>query len=231
MATAFGAESVWSPIPLDFRREVNEGNLIRPTHFEAFALDRNTFQNLLINAPREFTSEARTPLQISLPNPDGTFSRFQVVEAPIMEPALAEKFPEIKTYRGQGIDDPAATLRFSLTPLGFQAQVLSPNGTFYIDPAQHSGEDNTYISYFRRDLPGQRELPFVENGFVGAARIDLAGPAIGDQQWAVKEPICLFSARRIRFTTTILVRVLAMGIMPWLRTLMPPAIGSNSKAV
>ncbi|MGH7486163.1 MAG: reprolysin-like metallopeptidase, partial [bacterium] len=93
---------------------------------------------------------AVSPLVINLPYPDGTNRRFRVEESPILEPALAAKFPEIRTFVGQGIDDPTATARLSLTTLGFHAMVLSAPGTVFIDPYRRW--DARYVlSYFKAD--------------------------------------------------------------------------------
>jgi len=74
----------------------------------------------------EFTDSAKSKdVRLSLPVADGTFQQFKIEESPIMEPELAQRHPEIKTYKGQGLDDPLATTRFDWTPTGFHAFVLS----------------------------------------------------------------------------------------------------------
>ncbi|HEX7174222.1 MAG TPA: Ig-like domain-containing protein [Pyrinomonadaceae bacterium] len=127
--------------------------LITPSRFRAVSLDTTALRTLLALAPMEFTQQARTGrIQVSLPTPDGKLSRFLVEESPVMEPALALRHPLIKTYRAQGFDDPAATARFGITPYGFHAIVLSPNGAYYIDPYRR-GDTVNHMSYFKRDVP------------------------------------------------------------------------------
>src|SRR6185503_1052118 len=109
----------------------------------------------------EFTAAARGGgrIEVSLPKPDGTLARFLVEESPVMEPALAAKFPLIKTYRAQGVDDRAATARFGISPFGFHAIVLSPSGAYYIDPYRRN-DAVTHISYFKSDYPRRAEHEF-----------------------------------------------------------------------
>ncbi|HUP82445.1 MAG TPA: hypothetical protein VM260_28080, partial [Pirellula sp.] len=135
---------------------------LHPTEYSAIVFNAPALANKLASAPLEFTNEAAyAPLAISLPTPEHGFSRFAVVQSPIMDPVLAAQFPDILTYSGQGIDDPAATVRFDLTPAGFHAQILSPSGAFYIDPYWHL-DDSVYISYFKRDLTRSSDMIFVE---------------------------------------------------------------------
>jgi hypothetical protein len=84
---------------------------------------------------------------IELPLPDGTFERFRVKESPTLAPELAKAFPEIKTYAGQGIDDPAATTRFGWTEAGFHAIILTgTRGNVFID-TWAVGTSDFYLSY------------------------------------------------------------------------------------
>jgi hypothetical protein len=127
-------------------------SFVSPTSFSAWTMDRDLLSSDLALAPLEFTPTAiANPLVLQLPTPSGDLSDFYIYEAPIMEPSLAAEFPEIRTYRGQGIDDPTATLRLSITPFGFHAQVLATSGAYYIDPYWHMS-DLAYVSYFKRDL-------------------------------------------------------------------------------
>lgn len=120
---------------------------IRPSRFSALKLDRAAMREVLRAAPME---GAGGTLRISLPMPDGTMSDFDVVESPVMEAELAAAYPEIRTYLGQGVTNTAEVVRFDLTPLGFHAQILSPDGDVYIDPYTRGDWDH-YISYYTRD--------------------------------------------------------------------------------
>jgi hypothetical protein len=100
----------------------------------------------------------QSPFVIALPMPDGSYSSFKLVESPMMEPGLAKAYPNIKTYSGQGMDDPTATVKIDVTPFGFHAMILSASGTVFIDPVDRYNTSE-YISYYRRDAlqqdPGQ----------------------------------------------------------------------------
>ncbi len=124
---------------------------IRPALGKALVLNTAGMSAVLFAAPREGTPAAGNPMVLLLPDPNGNFQAFSVLESPIMEPGLAAQFPEIRTIVGQGIDDPTATLRADITMQGFHAQVLSANGSWYIDP--FSRDDTVhYTSYFKTEL-------------------------------------------------------------------------------
>ena len=125
---------------------------VQPERFRALGLDANILLDLLAQAkPESAVSVEKSSTELLLPLPDGTFARFRIVESPVMEPELAAKFPEVKTYLGQGIDDPTATARLDWTLAGFHAQVLSANGAVYVDPAFRN-DPTQYACYARRDL-------------------------------------------------------------------------------
>jgi hypothetical protein len=130
------------------------------SRFHATTLDLPGMQSLTAAAPREQSRAVASALTISLPAPDGSFQRFVLEESPIMEEGLAAKHPEIKTYRGKGLDDPNATLRMDITPLGLHASVRSPNGGWYVDP-YYKNDTSVYAAYSRADLVNPR-APLVE---------------------------------------------------------------------
>jgi hypothetical protein len=129
--------------------------------FRGATLDAAGMASLAAGAPLERGSSTMASVQtISLPHPDGGYQRFTLVESPIMEAGLAAKHPEIKTYKGRGVDDPSATLRMDITPLGLHASVRSAHGGWYVDPYYHL-DTSLYASYSRSDLVNQHG-PLVE---------------------------------------------------------------------
>lgn len=129
------------------------------TTFIPLSLNSATLESVLRTAPAEYPGWNDTsPTILELPKPDGTTARFRIVDAPIMEPGLAAQFPMIRTYRGQGIDDPAATLAADFTAQGFHAQVLAPEGAWYIDPYYHL-DTSMYASYALKDMTPREPNP------------------------------------------------------------------------
>jgi hypothetical protein len=117
--------------------------------YRKLKLNRDAFTITLAKAPLETVNKPGTvqPI-ITLPQADGTFMRFSFVESPIMAPELAARYPEIKTYLGQGIEDPAATARFDWTTTGFHAIVVATGGTSLIEPAT-LGDVANYVVFHR----------------------------------------------------------------------------------
>jgi len=143
-------DGVWSTVdPLSLRARVEEAS---PRTYKVFELTRSSLQQLTDKAPMEFSGAATTePVILSLPLPDGRFGRFTIEQSPVMEPPLASQFPDIKSFRCQGIDDNTATARFDWSPLGFHAIVLSSDGSAYIEPYT-VGDNSHYITYYKQDL-------------------------------------------------------------------------------
>ncbi|WP_345235493.1 reprolysin-like metallopeptidase [Hymenobacter saemangeumensis] len=102
----------------------------------------------LLPAPAEQGAGARNSnVVVSLPTPQGGSQRFRITQVPVMAPQLAAEYPSIKTYQGQGIDDPSAIARLDVSPNGFHAMVIGAQGTFYIDPARRFGDDVHHLVF------------------------------------------------------------------------------------
>ncbi len=146
-----GGEGLWQEI--DERIISVQGERVTiPNSYRTFHLDQKQLASLLAGAPKEFSPVAAiAKVVITIPMPDGRIAKFHIEESPIMEPELAAQFPQIKTYKGQGIDDPTATARLDWTPDGFHALVLSESNTVYVDPYS-KGDTANYISYYKRDF-------------------------------------------------------------------------------
>jgi hypothetical protein len=100
-------------------------------------------------------------VEVVLPTPAGTFERFSLVDSPVVEPGLAARHPEIRTYSGRSLDDPTASIRADLTPLGFHASVRSQRGQWYVTP-RSPRDQSLYASYYGHDLPPADPLPEIE---------------------------------------------------------------------
>lgn len=141
----------------NFWRPVNESTISRnlftnrykPATYQLFQLDASSFNTRMRNAPSERSvSASSSGFVIIVPNANGGTESFRVVEAPVMDPALAARYPEIKSYAGKGIENPGSSIRFDISPRGFHGMILSTERpTIYIDPVDL--HDNYYVVFAR----------------------------------------------------------------------------------
>jgi len=112
---------------------------------------------------------------ISLPMPNGGYENFMVLKTSVLSPELAARYPEISTYRLVSAERPGVLGQANLTPLGFSALVLSPEGSFQVAQDPHL-KGGFYLSFLEKDLPAM-ELPVchaeIDDGPVAAKGKDL----------------------------------------------------------
>lgn len=126
-----------------------------PQDFNLFSLNTTGLKNQLSNAPQRFSGLSN--VVVEFPTNNGVMQSFRVYEASVMEPALQAKHPNIRSYAAQGIDDPSAVARFSVSNLGVNVMISSPNyATVYIDP--YTKDKNYYIAYNIDKLPADPNI-------------------------------------------------------------------------
>ncbi len=159
--TSYAQDNIWTGKTETVSMKAAERQIVPQNYFTA-AADIVTLKQVLAEAPLESAAiNAKTSAKsIVIPMPDGSMKRFSLIESPIMQPGLAARFPEIKTYLGQGIDDPSASMRCDFTPKGFHAMVFTTEGTVFVDPYS-KGDITNYISYFKKDFipPAGKYMP------------------------------------------------------------------------
>ena len=123
-------------------------------------LDVPTMQNLGKTAQKEGNNTLNATTIIDLPLPNGRFQKFKIWESSLMEPELAAKFPEIKTYILMGIDDPFARGRMSVSPDEFGAFFTSHQfgQEVYIRKVLKNSAA-VYLTYWGKDDPALQQ-PF-----------------------------------------------------------------------
>lgn len=160
VAASVSPDGLWQDVA-ETNIQLRGPRQIVPLAYRTVRANLTALDTLLASAPLEILGDRNRGVQITLPLPNGAWGRFRFQESPIMQPGLAAKFPLIKTYLGQGIDDPSAVVRFDRTPVGFHALILSPAGSVYIDPYSSLDALN-YMSYYRDDYQDEANEEFVE---------------------------------------------------------------------
>jgi chitodextrinase len=142
---------------------------------QLFTVNFEAVTQELANAPKRSDIGRSSGVTIGFPSADGKIEFFNVYEASTMHPDLQARFPNIRSYVGQGITNPAAVIRFSVSPKGIHTMLKEPNKPMtFIEP--YATDLSTYVVYSRdefssrdRDFECEVTAAMQENDYNGYA--------------------------------------------------------------
>ena len=87
-----------------------------PLKSKVFSLDINQFQNKLSYAPIRGEYVGKSNFVIEIPDSNGSLVKYRIEEASVFAPEMQARYPEIRSYAGQGLNDSSSYLRFTVSP-------------------------------------------------------------------------------------------------------------------
>ena len=124
---------------------------VDPQKFAAYSMNDSAVRAPIAAAPDEDAGTIRNSSAIvTVPRPDGSFERFQIVEVPTMAPEVAVLLPDLITFSGLGVDNPDASIRGDFGPHGFRASVRNGSDSYYVDPYYQQNTE-LHVAYYLRD--------------------------------------------------------------------------------
>jgi subtilisin-like proprotein convertase family protein len=154
-ATKSHAQDYWKAIAdATVSPSTKTARTVYPTQYATFSLQTAAFKQQLHAAPQRILSEAnQSGLTVQLPNPQGGLEAFELIREQLMEPELAAKYPEIETYMGRSLSNPANTIRLESTPHGITAMIFAADGKTYIIDPYSNMTTAEYMVYLKSSYP------------------------------------------------------------------------------
>lgn len=115
---------------------------------KTIALDFNLLQTALEKEVISQTTK-ETPLVLYFPNEENRLEAFELASVPLFSSALAQKFPDIKAYRGRSTSRNGVSIRVTISPQGVSGTMRTPTGMVFMQPKKEGNGDHIY--YQRND--------------------------------------------------------------------------------
>lgn len=142
-------DRLWSESSKKTNSEIfeNKSTINNP---KIYSLDIDGLKNALAKAPKRLAVGEKSDIIISFPNSDGKLEHFKVRENSNFDPQLAAKYPDIKSYVGEGLGDSNSTVYFSISPLGLSSmEIYGDKSAVFIEP--YTKDLSTYVVYRKSD--------------------------------------------------------------------------------
>lgn len=147
-------------------------NMLNIDSPKLYHLDIDGLKSTLSRVPKRSATEKSTII-ISLPGSTGRIENFKITENSNFDPELAIKYPDIKSYMGEGIENPASVVYFSISPLGLSSmEIYNDKSAVFIEP--YTQDLSTYVVYKKSDRKNDLnkfECTVLESAQKGASAI------------------------------------------------------------
>lgn len=87
-------------------------------------------------------------------------SNFKITQTHVMAPELEKKFPQLKTFAGTSVNDNHITIRFEQNGESINGLINKRGEIYVIKPFQTRNGSIVYLSFNKKDLIIEREVPF-----------------------------------------------------------------------
>ncbi len=143
----------------DLWSRINDGEISKAefqgkanvANYKSFALDLDNLSKDLLNAPKKESVVGKSNKRVVFPDGKGRMVTYLVKEAPVMDPKLAKKYPDNRSFIGVSEKDGSKSIRFSINKLGLNAVIRDIDQSVqYIEPLTR--DKKKYKLYYRDQL-------------------------------------------------------------------------------
>ena len=138
------ANDLWQQVSID--RAPKNLQLMHPVKFLVYTMDEAMLKLQMFS----LSSDPAQGMTVSLPLPEGTYKDFKVWQTPMMPGELAAKYPDIKTFTAEAVDNRNITAKLDFTLYGFHAMIYDGKNTSFIDPFDDY-HDGFYMVHYKND--------------------------------------------------------------------------------
>ena len=148
------SRNLWTELAASTATKSLDASKVYPEKYRSVTLNYEGLKGVLNTAPKSdfYHLNRSAPVVVEIPMPYGSFETFTIVETPMMEEELANKYSSIKTYTGVSVQNPQNIAKIDIGPFGFHAMVISKEGRYFINPLSNA-TTTQYMSFYRKDLP------------------------------------------------------------------------------
>ncbi|MEM6317108.1 MAG: zinc-dependent metalloprotease [Bacteroidota bacterium] len=123
-------------------------------HFDLFQLE-NSHKFIQCLADTNTTAHQ---ISVKLPVGLGEIARVQLSPAPILPPNLRAKYPNIRTFRVQSVENPSLSGRISIGTNGIFAHLVNRGESVFVEPFSINLEEKKYRVYRAKDVRTTAEI-------------------------------------------------------------------------